>query len=489
MYQEESGSRVSTAEASDRTEYLIAQAQRGDQHSFELLVARYYALVYSIAYAGLKRRESAEDLTQEVFLRCWLKIDSLKQPDRFPSWLSQMTRRLALDWLRKDQRRSALLNLVPIDGETFEVPDHQQKDARLQEAEREEREALHRAYAKLSPDLQEVLSMHYGANLSRQEIGRILKRHPTTVGRQLDRGVALIRRMLGPENQHCEGALNDLAPRKGALLHASSVIAATTTLKGEQLIRIQAALAHHPTTFLHLLTPTTVTLLQQGTLIMETKYALATGVALLGLVGGIAFYREQSTANTIVAQQGVEVSVERDPAASQEIPWDGFRTISISFGESVSAMSSPRTFGNVEGRMLFEFEAEGGAPLRVAEIWEWSGQWNWQLIPTNTVIPGQVPSDTQILIQGGQEGDVLFVRSLVAEATTTGINCHIYVSRSERGGRRWFELNGQYGNGTISLNEYRREVGKLIAGEGLLPPPDRRLERLRWEQYLAAYTP
>lgn len=66
--------------AEKRPEYaeLLSAALEGNVRAFELLVERYFGTVYAIAYVRLKHRETAEDLTQEVFLRMFLYLEQIK---------------------------------------------------------------------------------------------------------------------------------------------------------------------------------------------------------------------------------------------------------------------------------------------------------------------------------------------------------------------------------------------------------------------------
>jgi DNA-directed RNA polymerase specialized sigma24 family protein len=60
---------------------LIDRARRDDPSAFPTLVERYFGFVYAIAYARVRQREAAEDLTQEVFLRAFLPGAHHAQPD------------------------------------------------------------------------------------------------------------------------------------------------------------------------------------------------------------------------------------------------------------------------------------------------------------------------------------------------------------------------------------------------------------------------
>ena len=53
---------------------LIIEYLKGDEKSFELLVARYLKSIYGFAYRQVGNIADTEDITQEVFVRVWKNI-------------------------------------------------------------------------------------------------------------------------------------------------------------------------------------------------------------------------------------------------------------------------------------------------------------------------------------------------------------------------------------------------------------------------------
>ena len=85
---------------------LIQQIEYGDEEALVTLHQRYANLVYSVAYSVLGDSMAAEEVTQDTFMRLWDKADTFDaQRGRFTVWLLTITRRLAIDALRKRQRR------------------------------------------------------------------------------------------------------------------------------------------------------------------------------------------------------------------------------------------------------------------------------------------------------------------------------------------------------------------------------------------------
>src|SRR5262245_52273061 len=93
---------------------LLHAAQAGDQTAFAALYQRYGALVYRTAYLMLGDAGHAEELTQDVFVRLYRRIEQY-DADRgaFSTWLYSITvkaclnaRRRWLVWLSLDRART-----------------------------------------------------------------------------------------------------------------------------------------------------------------------------------------------------------------------------------------------------------------------------------------------------------------------------------------------------------------------------------------------
>lgn len=79
---------------------------------FEARLAETATLSFRVAYGVLRHRENAEDVAQEAFARAFVSFRSLRDRDRFRSWLVRVTWRLAIDRQRSDRRRMAREQVV-----------------------------------------------------------------------------------------------------------------------------------------------------------------------------------------------------------------------------------------------------------------------------------------------------------------------------------------------------------------------------------------
>ena len=82
---------------------LVQEILAGDKEAFALLVARYERSVRAASISIVKSTHVADDIAQDAFVRAWEQLPTLRNPRAFGPWLMKITRRCAIDWLRKQQ--------------------------------------------------------------------------------------------------------------------------------------------------------------------------------------------------------------------------------------------------------------------------------------------------------------------------------------------------------------------------------------------------
>ena len=93
---------------------LVEEIRAGSHVAFGLLMKRYERLVYRIGFYYSRQPESAMDITQNVFLKTYQKLDLFKGTGAFKSWLLRIARNESTDWLRKNRRHMDDVELTPI---------------------------------------------------------------------------------------------------------------------------------------------------------------------------------------------------------------------------------------------------------------------------------------------------------------------------------------------------------------------------------------
>ncbi len=90
---------------------LMRKVAGGDRKAFLALYDRYAAKVHGLALRVLGDPMTAEEVTQDAFVRLWTRAETFN-PDRgrLSSWLLTITRRICIDRIRLESRRPLTLN-------------------------------------------------------------------------------------------------------------------------------------------------------------------------------------------------------------------------------------------------------------------------------------------------------------------------------------------------------------------------------------------
>jgi RNA polymerase sigma-70 factor (ECF subfamily) len=181
------------AEATPRTDQeLAAQAGAGDARAFEELYRRHNRRVYSLCLRMTQNAAEAEDLTQEVFINLFRKIDMFRGESQFSTWLHRLAvNRVLMHFRKAKSRKDGLTEDGTTPEPAFESGGGQQRTPQL------DRLALDRALARLPPGYRAVFILHDIEGYEHEEVGRICGIAPGTSKSQLHKARARLRRLLG----------------------------------------------------------------------------------------------------------------------------------------------------------------------------------------------------------------------------------------------------------------------------------------------------
>lgn len=87
---------------------LVMRAKAGEFEAYEELFKRHRTLVYRFAYQMTRRRDDAEDIVQEVFVRAYQSLARYRDEAKFTTWLLRIASNLGTDRARMHKRRHAL---------------------------------------------------------------------------------------------------------------------------------------------------------------------------------------------------------------------------------------------------------------------------------------------------------------------------------------------------------------------------------------------
>lgn len=166
---------------------LIQRTLEGDQSAFTTLVDKYQKWVHTLVWRKTGDFHIAEEITQDVFLKVYKKLSTLKPSDHFTGWLYVIATRHCIAWLRKKKLRTMSLDAMPI-SELEEFCYTQYETERDQETALEyQREIIKRLLQKLPESERTVMTLHYLAEMSCEKISEFLGVSPNTIKSRLHR--------------------------------------------------------------------------------------------------------------------------------------------------------------------------------------------------------------------------------------------------------------------------------------------------------------
>jgi len=90
--------------------------QRGSKTAFEALMRHYYPRILNFIYRFVGNQSTAEDLTQEVFIRVYNNARKYRPKSGFQTWIYTIAKNVALNDLRRSRRLAYSLD-DPADGD------------------------------------------------------------------------------------------------------------------------------------------------------------------------------------------------------------------------------------------------------------------------------------------------------------------------------------------------------------------------------------
>ncbi|MCY3549938.1 MAG: sigma-70 family RNA polymerase sigma factor [Candidatus Poribacteria bacterium] len=166
---------------------LIQRTLDGDEGAFTTLVKKYQKWVHTLVWRKIGDFHTAEEITQDIFLKVYKKLSTLKPPDHFPGWLYVITTRHCISWLRKKQVSTTSLDAMPT-TELEELCYARYTAARDEEASIDhQRELVKRLLQKLPESERTVVTLFYLAEMTSEEVSAFLGVSPNTIRSRLRR--------------------------------------------------------------------------------------------------------------------------------------------------------------------------------------------------------------------------------------------------------------------------------------------------------------
>jgi len=179
-------------------ETLARAVQGGDKTAFGELVDRYEAKLTRYARKFLANRDDVKDLVQDVFVKAFCNIQSFDASRRFSPWVYRIAHNEFVNELERKRRD----RLTFLDFDTI-LPHPAAKETADFEANKNDlRRTLDTYLNQLDAKYREPLVLYYFQELEYKEIADILHIPVATVGVRLQRGRAMLKKIIDNVNDH-----------------------------------------------------------------------------------------------------------------------------------------------------------------------------------------------------------------------------------------------------------------------------------------------
>jgi RNA polymerase sigma-70 factor (ECF subfamily) len=164
------------------TRELVERAMHGDQDAFGVLAELSLDRLVGTAGLVLRDADAAQDAAQDALIRAWRDLPTLRDPDRFGSWLYRLLLNSCTDHRRRQQRH-AHQALAPQHGGASADAAHAMAD----------RDAITAALDRLSDEHRAVVVLRYYVGLNQPEIATAIGQPLGTVKSRLNRALKYLR--------------------------------------------------------------------------------------------------------------------------------------------------------------------------------------------------------------------------------------------------------------------------------------------------------
>ncbi len=148
---------------------LIEKFKSGDRKSFNLLVLKYQKMVYNVSRKILINHDDADEITQNVFINLYKKINQFRGESKLSTYLYRISVNLSLNYLYNKNKNLKKIN----DG--VDVEEYSDNNNALKRIEfDEETNIIRKSIESLPPQQRAVFILRFYENLSYEEISEIL---------------------------------------------------------------------------------------------------------------------------------------------------------------------------------------------------------------------------------------------------------------------------------------------------------------------------
>ena len=189
------------------TAVVVERVRNGDSTAFSDLYALYKIPVYNLCLRLTRHVQDAEDLTQEVFLQVYRKVNGFRGESAFGSWLFRVATNVTMMHLRKRRVEEVPVDVLELQDRPLEsVGAHDRYDP-------VEHITLLRALGSLSKNRRALVLLHDLKGLTHNEVAQSLGVTASTSKSRLSQAHRNLRETLGGIDTRSSSADYSMLPR------------------------------------------------------------------------------------------------------------------------------------------------------------------------------------------------------------------------------------------------------------------------------------
>jgi len=175
-------------------EKIIARVLNGQPDEYRKLMLRYQDSVFRLACRILGRREEAEDVVQEAFIRAYSNLESCRDRSRYWPWIRRIALNICIRRIPREHPSDIVDDLV-------DAASAQGNPVEVEVLRRIANGDMKTAVANLPAVYRIVLVLRYEENLSYQEIAELIDEDARVVGTRLHRAKKMLAERLAGVNE------------------------------------------------------------------------------------------------------------------------------------------------------------------------------------------------------------------------------------------------------------------------------------------------
>lgn len=162
----------------------------------EEFMRHYSKQVYLVAYSYVKDQALAEDITQDVFIKCYKHLHKYRKDASPKTWILKITANTSKDYLKRKSFQTLKLSMEKFENML------KGKSIEREVIEQEEKDEVLEAVLSMKAKYREVILLYYFQDLKIDEIKEALELNENTVKTRLTRGRALLKDILKKEERN-----------------------------------------------------------------------------------------------------------------------------------------------------------------------------------------------------------------------------------------------------------------------------------------------